>query len=157
MKNITIASCIAGKTNILLAGVDIEDSGLYEIADPFTITVLETYTPSCNWSSVLLLISLLMVWTGLQTPQLKRIAEIVSAQAIATQPQLQQKREHGVTLSLPTYGTRERRAKSMIIGRAVEKRKIKSLALQNLSEEGREVWVEYREDWRLASMELQQK
>jgi len=42
-----------------------EDSGPYEIAEPRVITALETYTPS---------------W--LQTPRLKRLAEIVSEQAV---------------------------------------------------------------------------
>lgn len=50
---------------LLLPAVDMEDSGPYEIAEPRVITALETYTPS---------------W--LQTPRLKRLAEIVSAQAV---------------------------------------------------------------------------
>lgn len=49
-----------------------EDSGPYEIAEPRVITALETYTPS---------------W--LQTPRLKRLAEIVSAQAMAQQEKLE--------------------------------------------------------------------
>jgi len=49
-----------------------DDSGPYEIAEPRVITALETYTPS---------------W--LQTPRLKRLAEIVSAQAIAQQEKLE--------------------------------------------------------------------
>lgn len=53
---------------LLLQAVDMEDSGPYEIAEPRVITALETYTPS---------------W--LQTPRLKRLAEIVSAQAVAQQ------------------------------------------------------------------------
>ncbi|WPG97890.1 myosin-2 [Acrodontium crateriforme] len=53
---------------LLLQAVDMEDSGPYEIAEPRVITALETYTPS---------------W--LQTPRLKRLAEIVSAQAMAQQ------------------------------------------------------------------------
>ncbi|TKX25890.1 myosin-like protein [Elsinoe australis] len=54
------------KTDVLLLpAVDMEDSGPYEIAEPRVITALETYTPS---------------W--LQTPRLKRLAEIVSAQAM---------------------------------------------------------------------------
>ena len=53
---------------LLLAAVDMEDSGPYEIAEPRVITALETYTPS---------------W--LQTPRLKRLAEIVSAQAVMQQ------------------------------------------------------------------------
>jgi myosin-5 len=53
---------------LLLQAVDMEDSGPYEIAEPRQITALETYTPS---------------W--LQTPRLKRLAEIVSAQAVLQQ------------------------------------------------------------------------
>lgn len=53
---------------LLLPAVDMDDSGPYEIAEPRAITALETYTPS---------------W--LQTPRLKRLAEIVSAQAVAAQ------------------------------------------------------------------------
>lgn len=53
---------------LLLQAVDMEDSGPYEIAEPRVITALETYTPS---------------W--LQTPRLKRLAEIVSAQAVMQQ------------------------------------------------------------------------
>ena len=53
---------------LLLPAVDMEDSGPYEIAEPRVITALETYTPS---------------W--LQTPRLKRLAEIVSAQAVMQQ------------------------------------------------------------------------
>lgn len=57
------------KTDVLLLpAVDMDDSGPYEIADPRHITALETYTPS---------------W--LQTPRLKRLAEIVSAQAVVQQ------------------------------------------------------------------------
>ncbi|KAI7189224.1 myosin-2, partial [Hortaea werneckii] len=53
---------------LLLQAVDMEDSGPYEIAEPRVITALETYTPS---------------W--LQMPRLKRLAEIVSAQAVMQQ------------------------------------------------------------------------
>ena len=53
---------------LLLQAVDMEDSGPYEIAEPRVISALETYTPS---------------W--LQTPRLKRLAEIVSAQAVMQQ------------------------------------------------------------------------
>ncbi|KAF2861957.1 hypothetical protein K470DRAFT_275820 [Piedraia hortae CBS 480.64] len=57
------------KTDVLLLqAVDMEDSGPYEIAEPRVITALETYTPS---------------W--LQTPRLKRLAEIVSHQAVLQQ------------------------------------------------------------------------
>ncbi|KAI9790384.1 MAG: Myosin type-2 heavy chain 1 [Peltula sp. TS41687] len=64
-----VASRVTEKSDMLLLNaVDMEDSGPYEIAEPRVITALETYTPS---------------W--LQTPRLKRLAEIVSAQAIAQQ------------------------------------------------------------------------
>lgn len=64
-----VASRVTEKGDVLLlSAVDMEDSGPYEIAEPRVITALETYTPS---------------W--LQTPRLKRLAEIVSAQAVAQQ------------------------------------------------------------------------
>jgi myosin-5 len=64
-----VASRVTEKSDVLLlTAVDMEDSGPYEIAEPRVITALETYTPS---------------W--LQTPRLKRLAEIVSAQAVAQQ------------------------------------------------------------------------
>ena len=64
-----VASRVTEKGDVLLlAAVDLEDSGPYEIADPRVITALETYLPS---------------W--LQTPRLKRLTEIVSAQAVAQQ------------------------------------------------------------------------
>ncbi|KAL1975312.1 hypothetical protein VTN31DRAFT_3704 [Thermomyces dupontii] len=64
-----VASRVSDKGDVLLlTAVDMEDSGPYEIAEPRVITALETYTPS---------------W--LQTPRLKRLAEIVSAQALAQQ------------------------------------------------------------------------
>ncbi|KAM3071988.1 Myosin type-2 heavy chain 1 [Clarireedia jacksonii] len=67
-----VASRVTEKSDVLLlAAVDMDDSGPYEIAEPRVITALETYTPS---------------W--LQTPRLKRLAEIVSAQAIAQQEKL---------------------------------------------------------------------
>lgn len=67
-----VASRVTEKGDILLLqAVDLEDSGPYEIAEPRVITALETYTPS---------------W--LQTPRLKRLAEIVSAQAVAQQDKL---------------------------------------------------------------------
>lgn len=67
-----VASRVTEKSDVLLLqAVDMEDSGPYEIAEPRAITALETYTPS---------------W--LQTPRLKRLAEIVSAQAIAQQEKL---------------------------------------------------------------------
>ena len=68
-----VASRVTEKGDVLLLpAVDMEDSGPYEIAEPRVITALETYTPS---------------W--LQTPRLKRLAEIVSAQAVAQQEKLE--------------------------------------------------------------------
>ena len=68
-----VASRVTEKSDVLLlTAVDMEDSGPYEIAEPRVITALETYTPS---------------W--LQTPRLKRLAEIVSAQAMAQQEKLE--------------------------------------------------------------------
>ena len=68
-----VASRVTEKSDVLLlTAVDMEDSGPYEIAEPRVITALETYTPS---------------W--LQTPRLKRLAEIVSAQAMAQQERLE--------------------------------------------------------------------
>ncbi len=77
-----VASNVTEKGDVLLlTAVDMEDSGPYEIAEPRVITALETYTPS---------------W--LQTPRLKRLAEIVSAQAVAQQEKLEfeipHQREH---------------------------------------------------------------
>ncbi|EGE04139.1 myosin Myo4 [Trichophyton equinum CBS 127.97] len=67
-----VASRVTEKSDVLLlTAVDMEDSGPYEIAEPRAITALETYTPS---------------W--LQTPRLKRLAEIVSVQAMAQQDRL---------------------------------------------------------------------
>ncbi|EEH23363.1 hypothetical protein PABG_05574 [Paracoccidioides brasiliensis Pb03] len=64
-----VASRVTEKSDVLLlTAVDMDDSGPYEIAEPRQITALETYTPS---------------W--LQTPRLKRLAEIVSTQAMAQQ------------------------------------------------------------------------
>lgn len=71
------------KTDVLLLpAVDMDDSGPYEIAEPRVITALETYTPS---------------W--LQTPRLKRLAEIVSAQAV-----MQQQLDAGGVIAKETYG-----------------------------------------------------
>ena len=68
-----VASRVTEKGDVLLlAAVDLEDSGPYEIAEPRVITALETYTPS---------------W--LQTPRLKRLAEIVSEQANAQQDRVE--------------------------------------------------------------------
>ncbi|CCF33176.1 hypothetical protein CH063_05423 [Colletotrichum higginsianum] len=74
-----VASRVTEKSDVLLLqAVDMDDSGPYEIAEPRVITALETYTPS---------------W--LQTPRLKRLAEIVSAQAIAQQEKLEYDPEDG--------------------------------------------------------------
>ena len=44
-----VASRVTEKSDVLLlAAVDMEDSGPYEIAEPREITALETYTPSCK-------------------------------------------------------------------------------------------------------------
>ncbi|KAI9683125.1 MAG: Myosin type-2 heavy chain 1 [Trizodia sp. TS-e1964] len=68
-----VASRVTEKGDVLLlTAVDMEDSGPYEIAEPRIITALETYTPA---------------W--LQTPRLKRLAEIVSAQAAAQQEKME--------------------------------------------------------------------
>ena len=80
-----VASRVTEKSDVLLlTAVDMEDSGPFEIAEPRAITALETYTPSCkpyrrNLSST----AWLTIKTGLQIPRLKRLAEIVSQQAMA--------------------------------------------------------------------------
>jgi myosin-5 len=44
-----VASRVTEKSDVLLlAAVDMDDSGPYEIAEPRLITALETYTPSCK-------------------------------------------------------------------------------------------------------------
>lgn len=44
-----VASRVTEKSDVLLlAAVDMDDSGPYEIAEPRVITALETYTPSCK-------------------------------------------------------------------------------------------------------------
>lgn len=64
-----VASRVTEKNDVLLLqAVDMDDSGPYDIAEPRQITALETYTPS---------------W--LPCPRLRRIADIVSAQAVAQQ------------------------------------------------------------------------
>jgi myosin V len=46
-----VASRVTEKSDVLLlAAVDMEDSGPYEIAEPRVITALETYTPSCKYT-----------------------------------------------------------------------------------------------------------
>ena len=77
-----VASQVTEKSDVLLlTPVDMEDSGPYEIADPRLITALETYAPSCKflWP----FIYKMLICEGLQTPSLKRLAHIVSQQAIA--------------------------------------------------------------------------
>lgn len=87
-----VASRVTEKSDVLLlTAVDMDDSGPYEIAEPRVITALETYTPSCNTPSLALSSSWIFRANhhpGLQTPRLKRLAEIVSAQAIAQQEKL---------------------------------------------------------------------
>lgn len=62
-----VASRVTEKSDVLLLqAVDMDDSGPYEIAEPRQITALETYLPSY-----------------LQTARLRRLADIVSAQAQA--------------------------------------------------------------------------
>ena len=85
-----VASRVTEKSDVLLLqAVDMDDSGPYEIAEPRQITALETYTPSCKLCATQLqmniVTSLTTLSSGLQTPRLKRLAEIVSAQAIAQQ------------------------------------------------------------------------
>lgn len=83
-----VASKVTEKSDVLLLqAVDMDDSGPYEIAEPRVITALETYTPSCMapLTFPIHIHNDLHSFTGLQTPRLKRLAEIVSAQAIAQQ------------------------------------------------------------------------
>lgn len=87
-----VASRVTEKSDVLLLqAVDMDDSGPYEIAEPRSITALETYTPSCTYHSAIAKLQpqLMISTTGLQTPRLKRLAEIVSAQAIAQQEKLE--------------------------------------------------------------------
>lgn len=85
-----VASRVTEKSDVLLlTAVDMDDSGPYEIAEPRVITALETYTPSCK---LRLRYSIRLASNcdiGLQTPRLKRLAEIVSAQAIAQQEKIE--------------------------------------------------------------------
>jgi myosin-5 len=81
-----VASRVTEKGDVLLlTAVDMDDSGPYEIAEPRVITALETYTPSCNPIAPRYIYITTYYPSGLQTPRLKRLAEIVSAQAIAQQ------------------------------------------------------------------------
>ncbi|KAF2658966.1 hypothetical protein K491DRAFT_712984 [Lophiostoma macrostomum CBS 122681] len=92
-----VASRVTEKSDVLLlTAVDMEDSGPYEIAEPRVITALETYTPSCEFTFPRFCSINLAVRTksnqnyaGLQTPRLKRLAEIVSQQAIAQQEKME--------------------------------------------------------------------
>ncbi|KAA8910933.1 P-loop containing nucleoside triphosphate hydrolase protein [Sphaerosporella brunnea] len=61
-----VASRVTEKSNdvLLLQAIDMEDSGPYEIPEPRNIGALETYCPSY-----------------LQTPKLRRLADVVAAQA----------------------------------------------------------------------------
>jgi len=61
-----VASRVTDKNNdvLLLQAVDMDDSGSYEIPEPRQINALETYCPSY-----------------LQTPKLRRLTDIVAAQA----------------------------------------------------------------------------
>lgn len=84
-----VASRVTEKSDVLLlTAVDMDDSGPYEIAEPRVITALETYTPSCKFNNYYNTPFNSNTSTGLQTPRLKRLAEIVSAQAIAQQEKL---------------------------------------------------------------------
>lgn len=85
-----VASRVTEKSDVLLlTAVDLEDSGPYEIAEPRVITALETYTPSCEQKiESLSERACTDCILGLQTPRLKRLAEIVSAQAMAQQEKL---------------------------------------------------------------------
>lgn len=85
-----VASRVTEKSDVLLlTAVDMEDSGPYEIAEPRVITALETYTPSCKFPNNTPHLGAVLIRTGLQTPRLKRLAEIVSQQAIAQQEKME--------------------------------------------------------------------
>lgn len=101
-----VASRVTEKSDVLLLqAVDMEDSGPYEIAEPRVITALETYTPSCKLNSCcrshFAIRWLTKSKTGLQTPRLKRLAEIVSQQAIAQQEKMDYE---GMNGDAPTNG-----------------------------------------------------
>lgn len=84
-----VASRVTEKSDVLLlTAVDMDDSGPYEIAEPRVITALETYTPSCKFLISATYLTPTYHFLGLQTPRLKRLAEIVSAQAIAQQEKI---------------------------------------------------------------------
>lgn len=103
-----VASRVTEKSDVLLlTAVDMDDSGPYEIAEPRVITALETYTPACTYFPTFNTVIKLQRWVllllkrcfkkkcfanitiGLQTPRLKRLAEIVSAQAMAQQEKIE--------------------------------------------------------------------
>lgn len=53
-----VASRVTEKSDVLLlTAVDMDDSGPYEIAEPRVITALETYTPSCAYTLIVLFFS----------------------------------------------------------------------------------------------------
>ncbi len=84
-----VAAQVTEKSDVLLLpAVDMEDSGPYEIAEPRVITALETYTPSCM-SQFNATACRTNLFPGLQTPRLKRLAEIVSTQAMAQEEKQQ--------------------------------------------------------------------
>lgn len=84
-----VASRVTEKSDVLLlTAVDMDDSGPYEIAEPRVITALETYTPACTYPKPVSSTQANFT-TGLQTPRLKRLAEIVSAQAMAQQEKIE--------------------------------------------------------------------
>jgi myosin-5 len=83
-----VASRVNEKSDVLLLqAVDMEDSGPYEIAEPRSITALETYIPSCKIPKHANAVMLIL--PGLSTPRLKRLTDIVNAQAIAQQEKLE--------------------------------------------------------------------
>lgn len=87
-----VASRVTEKSDVLLLqAVDMDDSGPYEIAEPRQITALETYLPSY-----------------LQTSRLRRLADIVSAQAQAradTQAKELAARDEAITKGLGIEGS----------------------------------------------------
>lgn len=96
-----VASQVTENSDILLlAPVDMEDSGPYEIADPRLITALETYTPSCK--SFNLIWECILTYEGLQTPRLKRLAYIVSQQAMAQDEKEQLEQSNGTNYEFTT-------------------------------------------------------
>jgi len=82
-----VASRVTEKTNdvLLLQAIDLEDSGPYEIPEPRHIGALETYCPSY-----------------LQTPKLRRLADVVSAQAVARAATATDTKEEDNTLTEST-------------------------------------------------------